>query len=210
MGRLVGHFAFEWVLDASSSRRRRLAQRSCQPGKLIYMAGCPRSFRVCCRSGCVAAERRRARRDGLNATGGWSQIALHPTPGQASLAEDVAASEPKLQTNRVHLVQCDLRGQLLAERCRRSIPRAAVTSRLGRSEESAITLTARIRVNAKIDLDQNGALRLQEGRRPRHLRKCSSSDAQGRWTALRHQDHRSKIPVEGKLNSPTRGSTAKT
>ena len=37
---------------------------------------------------------------------------------------------------------------------------------------------------------KNGALRLQEGRRPRHLRKRSSSDAQGRWTALRHQDHR--------------------
>ena len=56
---------------------------------------------------------------------------------------------------------------------------------------------------------QNGALRLQEGRRPRHLRKCSSSDAQGRRTALRHQDHRSKVPVERRSEvSPTRGETA--
>ena len=57
---------------------------------------------------------------------------------------------------------------------------------------------------------RNGALRLQEGRRPGHLRKRSSSDAQGRWTALRHQDHRSKVFVSRRSEiSPTRSETTR-
>ena len=57
---------------------------------------------------------------------------------------------------------------------------------------------------------RNGALRLQEGGGKGHLRKRGSSDAQGRWTALRHQDHRSKVFVSrrsevGQAGSQTAG-----
>ena len=54
---------------------------------------------------------------------------------------------------------------------------------------------------------QNGTLRLQEDSGTGHLRKRGSSDAQGRRTALRHQDHRSKVPVERRGEvGPTRSS----
>ena len=56
---------------------------------------------------------------------------------------------------------------------------------------------------------RNGALRLQEGGRKGHLRKRGSSDAQGRRTALRHQDHRSKVFVSRRSEvGPTRSQTA--
>ena len=42
---------------------------------------------------------------------------------------------------------------------------------------------------------QNGTLRLQEDSGTGHLRERGSGDAQGRRTALRHQDHRPKVTV---------------
>jgi len=145
----------------------------------------------------------------------------------ALLAEDVPARNSSLDARQTKQVLISPVPRAFSPRgafaARQSIPRAAVTSTLRRSPREQRWGRARLkfRVNAKIDLAQisafagpptavdHGALRLQEGRRPRHLRKRSSSDAQGRWTALRHQDHRSKVFVSRRSEiSPTGGQTA--
>ena len=87
-------------------------------------------------------------------------------------------------------------------------------SRVGTHTAEGTKLDKRRRRRAPVQLrrqrerqKRNGALRLQEGRRPGHLRKRSSSDAQGRWTALRHQDHRSKVTLSRRSEvGPTRSS----
>ena len=182
-----------WLLLVLSlaPRRRRIAQRSCQPVELIYLAErLRRLLDLCGRSGCVwPAERRRARRDEYERdVPNCSKIALLPTPvvllqSQKKSRREIRAPM-RVKQNGFRLSSASARPTAARSCARQSIPRAAVTSTLRRSrrEERLRPSRVKFRVNAKIDLAQfsafagpptavdHGALRLQEGGREGHLR----------------------------------------